>query len=143
MPWYSYKIPFQASYQSIICYSASKNKRVQICRDIEGKRKDDKNIYKSAYFNSRAQIVLNPNDFLPSLQVLQQQLVTGIAVWLSEGSGWVISSIDEHYINTIAYDPLRGKSFIPLPQELQNSAKGLVNLKKTTMSVSVGVISAI
>ena len=31
---------------------------------------------------------------------------------------------------------------MPLPQELQNSAKGLVNLKKTTMS-SVGVISAI
>ena len=143
MPWYSYKILFQASYQSIICYSASKNKRVQICRDIEGKRKDDKNIFKSAYSNSRAQIVLNPNDFLPSLQVLQQQLLTGIAVWLSEGSGWVISSIDEHYINTIAYGPLRGKSFIPLPQELQNSAKGLVNLKKTTMSVSVGVISAI
>ena len=140
MPWYSYKIPFQASYQSTICYSASKNKRVQICRDIEGKRKDDKNIY---YFNGRAQIVLNPNDFLPSLQLSQQQLLTGIAVWLTEGSGWVISSIDEHYINTIAYDPLRGKSFIPLPQELQNSAKGLVNLKKTTMSVSVGVISAI
>ena len=140
MPWYSYKILLQASYQSIICYSASKNKIVQICRDIEGKRKDDKNIY---YFNGRAQIVLNPNDFLPSLQLSQQQLLTGIAVCLTEGSGWVISSIDEHYINTIAYDPLRGKSFIPLPQELQNSAKGLVNLKKTTMSVSVGVISAI
>ena len=140
MPWYSYKILLQASYQSIICYSASKNKIVQICRDIEGKRKDDKNIY---YFNGRAQIVLNPNDFLPSLQLSQQQLLTGIAVWLTEGSGQVISSIDEHYINAIAYDPLRGKSFIPLPQELQNSAKGLVNLKKTTMSVSVGVISAI
>ena len=102
-----------------------------------------KNIYKSAYFNSyRAQIVLNPNDFLPSLQLSQQQLLNGIAVWLSEGSGWVISSIDEHYINAIAYDPLRGKSYMPSPQELQNSAKGLVNLKKTTMS-SVGVISAI
>ena len=142
MPWYSYKILLQASYQSIIWYSASKNKRVQICRDIEGKRKDDKNIYKSAYFNSTAQIVLNPNDFLPSLQLSQQQLLTGLAVWLSEGSGWVISSIDEHYINAIAYDPLRGKSYMPLPQEPQNSAKGLVNLKKTTMS-SVGVISAI
>ena len=27
------------------------------------KRKDDDNIYKPAYFNSRAQIVINPNDF--------------------------------------------------------------------------------
>ena len=33
------------------------------------KRKDDKNIYKPAYFNSRAQIVINPNDFIHSLQL--------------------------------------------------------------------------
>ena len=32
------------------------------------KRKDDDNIYKPAYFNSRAQIVINPNDFLSSLR---------------------------------------------------------------------------
>ena len=33
------------------------------------KRKDDNNIHKPAYFNSRAKIVINPNDFLPSLQL--------------------------------------------------------------------------
>ena len=48
------------------------------------KRKDDDNIYKSAYFNSRAQIVINPNDFLSSLQLSQQQILNGIGVWLSE-----------------------------------------------------------
>ena len=36
-------------------------------------------------------------------------------VWLSEGGGWTISSIDEHYINTLVYDVLRGSSYIPLP----------------------------
>ena len=51
------------------------------------KRKDDKNIYKPPYFNSRAQIVINPNDFIASLQLSQQQLLNGIGVWLSEGSG--------------------------------------------------------
>ena len=50
------------------------------------KRKDDDNIYKPAYFNSRAQIVINPNDFLSSLQLSQQQILNGIGVWLSEGS---------------------------------------------------------
>ena len=65
------------------------------------KRKDEDNIYKPAYFNSRVQIVLTPNDFLPSVGVSQQQLLNGIGVWLSEGSGWTISSIDEHYINTV------------------------------------------
>lgn len=53
-----------------------------------------------------------------------------MAVWLSEGSGWTISfSLDEHYINTVKYNPLQGSSYIKLPKELQNSAKGLINLK--------------
>ena len=44
------------------------------------KRKDDDNIYKPAYFNSREQIVINPNDFLSSLQLSQQQILNGIGV---------------------------------------------------------------
>ena len=43
----------------------------------------------------------HPNDFLPSLAVSQQQILNGIGVWVSEGSGWTISSIAEHYINTV------------------------------------------
>ena len=86
-------------------------------------------IYKPAFFKSRAQIVINLNDFLPRLQLPEQQLPNGIAVWLSEGSGWVINSIDEHYINTVVYDPLKGSPYIPFPRELRNSSKGLVNIK--------------
>ena len=41
-----------------------------------------------------------------SLQL--SQLLNGIAVWLSEGSGWIIVSIDDYYINTGVYDVLRG-----------------------------------
>ena len=33
------------------------------------KRKDEHNVYKPAHFNSRVQIVLTPNDFLPSVGV--------------------------------------------------------------------------
>jgi len=58
---------------------------------------------------------------LSSLQLSQQQF------WLSEGSGWTISSIDEHYINTVVYEPMRGNSYLPLPIKLQNPAKGLIN----------------
>ena len=93
------------------------------------KRKDDNDIFKPAYFNSRTQIVINPNDFISSLQLLQQQILNGIAVWLSEGSGWVINSIDEQYINTVVYDPLKRSSYVPLLTELQHSKKGLVNIK--------------
>ena len=75
------------------------------------------------------QIVINPNDFIPSLQLSQQQLLNGIGVWLYEGSGWTIVSVDEHYINTAVYDPLKGSCYIQLPGELRNSTKGLANLK--------------
>ena len=49
--------------------------------------------------------------------------------WVSEGSGWVIDRIDNHYINFTTYLPLQGSSYIELPIELQNSAKGLINIK--------------
>ena len=45
------------------------------------KRKDDNNIDKLAYLNSLSQIEINPNDFLSMLQLSQQQLLNGIAVW--------------------------------------------------------------
>ena len=93
------------------------------------KRKDEHNIYKPAYFNSRALIIINLNDILPSLGLSQQQLLNGIGVWLSEGSGWNISNIDEYYINTVVYEPTKGSSYIPVPTELKHSRKGLVNLK--------------
>ena len=93
------------------------------------KRKDDDNIYKPACFNSRVLIVFNPNDFLSSPQLTHQQIFHGIGVWLSEGSGWTVSSIDEHFIHTIVYEPMRGNFYIPLPAKLQNSAKGLINLQ--------------
>ena len=50
-------------------------------------------------------------------------------VWISEGSGWTIQSVDHHYLNVIKYKPMKGSSYIELPQELRHSAKGLINMK--------------
>lgn len=94
------------------------------------KRKDDKILYSEPlYINGRAQIVISPNDFLPSLELSQQKILNGIGVWLSEGSGWTISTINEHYINDAVYDPLKGNSYVQLPAELQHHRKGLINKK--------------
>ena len=46
-----------------------------------------------------------------------------------EGSGWTIDKIDSNYINIVVYQPLHGSSYIDLPNELKNSAKGLINIK--------------
>ena len=81
------------------------------------------------YVNSQAQIITNTNDFLPSLELSQQQLLNGIGVWLSKGSEWTITRIDGHYINVAVSKPLDGNSYITLPEELQHRKKGLVNIK--------------
>ena len=40
-----------------------------------------------------------------------------------------IESIDKQYINIVKYKPLKGSSYIKLPPELRNPAKGLINLQ--------------
>ena len=40
---------------------------------------------------------------------------------------WTIDGFLEHFFHVVYYKPLEGKSYIPLPKELQNSLKGLIN----------------
>ena len=63
------------------------------------------------------------------LKPATEQMINKIGIWPSEGSGWVIESVDKHYLNIIKYKPMKGSSYIQLPKELRNSKKGLVNLK--------------
>ena len=86
-------------------------------------------IYKSAYFNSKPQTIINNTEIFGSLQLSEQQILNLVAQWISEGSGWTVESVDNHYINVVQYEPLKGSSYIKLPQELRNSAKGLINMK--------------
>ena len=86
-------------------------------------------IHKSAYFNSKPQTIINNTEIFGSQQLSEQQILNLVAVWISEGSGWTVESVDNHYINVVQYEPLKGSSYIELPQELRNSAKGLINMK--------------
>ena len=84
---------------------------------------------KTAYFNSKAKTIIHKNEIDEVLQRSRQEIMKAIGQWLSEGSGWVVSSIDGHYINLTKYKPLKGSSYIKLPMELSNPTKGLINLK--------------
>ena len=52
-----------------------------------------------------------------------------IDVWINEGSGWVIVSVESQYINISTYRLLLGSSYINLLIELRNPRKGLINIK--------------
>ena len=86
-------------------------------------------VNKTAYFNGVAQTIINNSEVTESLQLSQQHILNKIAQWVSEGSGWTIQSVDNHYINIVKYQPMNGSSYIELPPELRNNAKGLINMK--------------
>ena len=86
-------------------------------------------IQKTAYFNSKPQTIINNTEIPEALQLSKQQILNMIAQWVSEGSGWTVESVDNHYLNIVQYQPIKGSSYIKLLQELRNSAKGLINMK--------------
>ena len=93
------------------------------------KQTKDKTIQKTAYFNSKAQKITNNVMVFEALKLSKDQILNIIAQWISEGSGWTIESVDNHYLNIVKYKPMKGSSYIELPQELRNRKKGLINMK--------------
>ena len=89
----------------------------------------DEIVTKTAHFNSIAQRIINHTEIHEALQMSKQTILNKIAQWISEGSGWTIQSVDNHYLNIVKYKPMNGSSYIQLPTELRNSAKGLINIK--------------
>ncbi|XP_068675675.1 uncharacterized protein [Montipora foliosa] len=89
----------------------------------------EERVIKTAYFNSQPQTITNNTQIELALSLSKQEILNNIAVWISEGSGWTIESINNHYLNVVKYEPIKGSSYIKLPSELRNSAKGLINLK--------------
>ena len=80
------------------------------------------------YFNSKNQVILNEIDLQNALNVSIEQIMNKIGIWVSEGSGWVITAVNKHYINVATYKPTSGSSYIDLPPELK-SRKATVNLR--------------
>ena len=96
---------------------------------LEKQLDSDRSTHKTAFFNYTAATVVNDGDVRSTMPEAIESIMNRIAVWLSEGSGWTIESVDGHYVNVVVYQPLNGTSYIELPEELQNSLKGLVNIK--------------
>ena len=82
--------------------------------------------YSSLYFNSMTKTVIN-SEF--SLDKSFQEILYRIVNWINGGSGWIMESINDEYVNISMYIPLIGSSFVELPNELKNSKKDLINTK--------------
>ena len=81
------------------------------------------------YFNSTTTTILNRLEIRDFYDKAVEEILNRIARWISKGSGWVIERILNLYFNVVSYKPLKGRSYFPLPEELRNSRKGLINLQ--------------
>ena len=81
------------------------------------------------YFNSITTTILNEFDIRDFYDQAVEEILNRIARWISKGSGWVIERILNFFLNIVSYVPLKGRSYLPLPEELRNSRKGLINIK--------------
>ena len=118
-----------------------KNNLLKVLKEMKGlkfnevlkitfeKQKGNELIEEKPYFNTKKQTLTNEVEITNFLETTQQQIVNKIEQWISKGSAWIIKSVDGHFINVVRYRPLRGSSYIPLPKELQNPAKGIINIK--------------
>ena len=79
---------------------------------------------KALYFNSLVKTVTNWRDHLNDSF---EEILDLLGIGLNKSSAWAIVEIDGLYINTSNYEPLVGRSYIPLPKVLNNSTKGLIN----------------
>ena len=93
------------------------------------KRSENGVIYREPYFNAGPYTVTNSDDIEEAVDNAIERILELIAVWLSEGSGWLFELVLLHNINIVSYFPLRGTSYIKLPVELRNPMKSLVNPK--------------
>ena len=51
-----------------------------------------------------------------------------IEAWSERGSGWIMDKILEAFINVALYQPMRGGSYMPLPEKLRNK-KAIINVQ--------------
>ena len=71
------------------------------------------------YFNSTTKTVINHRF---RLENSFQEILYMIDVWINNGSGWNVESIESQYINI-------STCYMDLPVELRSPRKGLINIK--------------
>ena len=72
------------------------------------------------FFKSNAREIINENDIETVISDAGNELINRISEWIPEGSGWVIKSVEKHEGDISNYKPLKGSSYLPLPEKLKN-----------------------
>ena len=96
-----------------------------------GKSSDGKlslSIQDKAYFNSETHINLESTDVKEILIKVIRTIIEKIAIYQKNGSGWYFKEIVHLEIHTADFNPMRGSSYIPLPDWIMRK-KAIVSIR--------------
>ena len=87
---------------------------VLVCM-MEQMGKSSLSIQDKAYFNSETHINLESTDVKEILTKVIRSIIEKIEIYQKNGSGWYFREIVHLEIHTVDYNPMRGSTYIPLP----------------------------
>ena len=87
-------------------------------------------IEKSFSSTSRPQVIMNKTEIESALQNMRSDIELRIDRFTMEGSGWSVIDLLNHDLHVNKYDPLIARSYIKLPDEIQNK-KATINIQNS------------
>src|ERR1043165_517885 len=79
-------------------------------------------------FRSKTEVILDSTDVNEIYNKAKDKIMETMASFQMRGSNWRFRAVVKLDINTVIYKPLKGSSYIKLPEELA-SKKAIINLK--------------
>ena len=81
-----------------------------------------------AYFNTETFINLESTDIKEILSKMIRQILNNIGIYQKNGSGWYFKEVLNLEIHTVNYKPMKGSSYIPLPDFITKK-KVIINIQ--------------
>ena len=101
---------------------------VCLMEQITGDRKLSLTVRDKAYFNSDTYINLESTDVKKILTEVIRAIIEKITIYQQNGSGWYFKEIVHLEIHTVDFTPMRGSSYIRLPDWITKK-KAILNIK--------------
>ena len=95
--------------------------------DVKGSRKIETSEIK-VYFNTETYINLESTDVKVILSQMIKEILEKISIFQMNGSGWYFKEVTSLEIHIVDYKPIKGSSFIPLPDFLMRK-KAIINME--------------
>ena len=94
------------------------------------------------YFNTETLINLESTDVKVILSKMIKEILEKISMYQMGGSGWYFKEVTSLEIHIVDYKPMKGYSYIPLPDFLMKK-KSIINIQTKIINVFFGLFSVI